>query len=107
MGKGKSAMKFLIIGLFVVVAVFLIRRSKHTTNPTEEACAKEIGELIKSDPEAESQAIAEVFSKHGIAPSRCYKVGAMVMPQLRKQGLKAEDARLVMIRVRSAYSQVS
>ncbi len=100
-------MKFLIIGLFVVAAVFLIRRRKQMTNPAEQACAKEIGELIKSDPEAESQAIAEVFSKHGIAPSRCYKVGAMVMPQLRKQGLKAEDARLVMIRVRSAYSQVS
>ena len=106
-GKGKSAMKFLIVGLFVVVVVFLVRRSKHTANPAEEACAIEIGELIKSNPEAGSQAIAEVFSKHGIASSRCYKVGAMVMPQLRKHGMKAEDARLVMTRVRSAYSQVS
>ena len=99
-------MKYLIVIAFVLIAVFLIRRSKQTTNPAEQDCAREIGELIKSNPDAEPQVIAEVFAKHEITPSRCQSVGAMVMPQLRKQGLKAEDARIAMIRVRAAYPKV-
>lgn len=99
-------MKYLIVIAFVIIAVFLIRRSRQTINPAEQDCAREIGELIKSNPDAEPQVIAAVFSKHGITQSRCQSVGAMVMPQLRKQGLKAEDARIVMIRVRAAYPRV-
>jgi len=33
-------------------------------------------------------------------------VGRMVMPQLAKQGLEPDDARIAMDRVRIAYSQV-
>lgn len=99
-------MKYLIVIAFVIIAMFLVRRSKHTANLAEQDCAREIGELIKSNPDAEPQVIAEVFAKHGVTPSRCQTVGAMVMPQLRKQGLKAEDARVAMIRVRAAYPKV-
>ncbi|MEC7816014.1 MAG: hypothetical protein VX939_07060 [Pseudomonadota bacterium] len=100
-------MKYLIIGLFIVVSVFLIRRSKQTTDPIEQACAREIGELIKRDPDAVASEISAIFEKHGIAASRCKNVGAMVMPQLRKQGLRAENARIAMIRVRAGYLQDS
>ena len=100
-------MKYLIVIAFLVIAAVLIRRAKQATNPEEQACARAIGELIKSDPDATAQEIASIFRKHGISGSRCKNVGAMVMPQLRKQGLRAEDARLAMIRVRAGYLQDS
>jgi hypothetical protein len=99
-------MQFLIIGFFVVIVAFLIWRSKQNTAPEEQACATDIGKLLKANPDASPQAIADVFAKHGIDPSRCQNVGAMVMPQLRKNGLKPEDARIVMGQVRAAYPLV-
>ncbi|MGC8120188.1 hypothetical protein [Marinobacter sp. VGCF2001] len=99
-------MKFLIIAVFAAIAAFLIWRSKQNTAPEERACAIDIGNLLKAHPEAQPQAIADVFKQHGIDPSRCQQVGAMVMPQLRKQGLKPEDARIVMGQVRAAYPLV-
>jgi hypothetical protein len=99
-------MKFLIIGIFAAIVAFLIWRSKQNTDPNEQACAIEIGNLLKAHPDAQPQAIADVFKKHGIDQSRCKDVGAMVMPQLRKQGLKPEDARILMGQVRGAYPLV-
>ena len=99
-------MKFLIIGVFVAIVAVLIWRSKQNTAPEEQACAIDIGNLLKANPDAQPQAIADVFQKHGIDSSRCQKVGAMVMPQLRKQGLKPEDARIVMRQVRATYPLV-
>tara|TARA_R100000789_G_scaffold89623_2_gene86769 strand:+ start:625 stop:927 length:303 start_codon:yes stop_codon:yes gene_type:complete len=100
-------MKFLIIGVFVAIVAVLIWRSKQNTAPEEQACAIDIGSLVKANPDVQPQAIADVFQKHGIDSSRCQKVGAMVMPQLRKQGLKPEDARIAMGQVRAAYPLVS
>src|SRR5690554_8081684 len=88
-------MKFLIIGVFAAIVAVLIWRSKQNTAPEEQACAIEIGNLLKTHPDAQPQAIADVFKKHGIDQSRCKEVGAMVMPQLRKHGLKPEDARIM------------
>ena len=99
-------MKFLIIGIFAAIVAFLIWRSKQNTDPNEQACAIEIGNLLKAHPDAQPQAIADVFKKHGIDHYCCQKVGTMVMPQLRKQGLKPEDARIVMGQVRAAYPLV-
>ena len=99
-------MKFLIIGLFAAIVAFLIWRSKQNTDPNEQACAIEIGKLLKFNPDAKPQAIADVFIKHGIDRSHCQNVGTMVMPQLRKHGLKPEDARIVMGQVRAAYTLV-
>ncbi|WP_298448835.1 hypothetical protein [uncultured Marinobacter sp.] len=99
-------MKFLILALFAAITAFLIWRSKQNTDPTEQACAIEIGNLLKANPDTSPQAIADIFMKHGIDPSRCQNVGAMVMPQLRKHGLKPEDARIVMGQVRAAYPYV-
>ncbi|WP_417521777.1 hypothetical protein [Marinobacter sp.] len=99
-------MKFLILAIFATITAFLIWRAKQNTDPTEQACAIEIGKLLKANPDASPQAIADVFTKHGIDPSRCKNVGAMVMPQLRKYGLKPEDARIVMGQVRAAYPLV-
>ena len=99
-------MKFLILAIFSAIAAFLIWRSKQNTDPTEQACAIEIGNLLKANPDASPKAMADVFMKHGIDPSRCKNVGAMVMPQLRKNGLKPEDARIVMGQVRAAYPLV-
>ena len=87
-------MKFLVIGVFATIVAVLIWRSKQNTAPEEQACAIDIGNLLKANPDVQPQAIADVFQKHGIDSSRCQKVGAMVMPQLRKQGLKPEDARI-------------
>jgi hypothetical protein len=98
--------KFLIIGIFAAIVAFLIWRSKQNTAPEEQACAIEIGSLLKANPGAQPQVIADVFRKHGVDQSRCKDVGAMVMPQLRKQGLKPEDARIVMGQVRAAYPLV-
>lgn len=100
-------MKFLIIGLFAAIVAFLIWRSKQNTDPAEQACAVEIGNLLKANQNAQPQAIADIIIKHDIDRSRCNKVGAMVMPQLRKHGLKAEDARIMMGQVRAAYPLVS
>ena len=99
-------MEFLIIGVFAAIFAFLIWRSKQNTDPKVQACAIEIGNLLKVNPDAQAQAIADIFKKHGIDHSRCQKVGAMVMPQLRKQGLKPEDARILMDQVRAAYPLV-
>ena len=99
-------MEVLIIVIFVVVVLFLIYRSKKNIHPAEQACAKEIGSLLKSDPDADTRTIADVFSRHQIDQSRCSRVGAMVMPQLRKNGFKPEDARVAMTRVKKAYSLV-
>ena len=99
-------MKFLVIGVFATIVAVLIWRSKQNTAPEEQACAIDIGNLLKANPDVQSQAIADVFQKHGIDSSRCQKVGAMVMPQLRKQGLKPEDARIMMGQVRAAYPLV-
>lgn len=99
-------MKFLIIGVFATIVAVLIWRSKQNTAPEEQACAIDIGNLLKANPDVQPQAIADVFQKHGIDSSRCQKVGAMVMPQLRKQGLKPEDARIMMGQVRAAYPLV-
>ncbi len=99
-------MKFLIIGVFVAIVAVLIWRSKQNTAPEEQACAIDIGNLLKANPDVQPQAIADVFQKYGIDQSRCKAVGAMVMPQLRKQGLKPEDARIVMRQVRAAYPLV-
>ncbi|PCM44891.1 hypothetical protein [Marinobacter sp. ANT_B65] len=99
-------MKFLILAIFAAIAAFLIWRSKQNADPTEHACAIEICKLLKANPDASPQVIADEFMKHGIDPSRCKNVGAMVMPQLRKNGLKPEDARIVMGQVRAAYSLV-
>ena len=99
-------MKFLILAIFSAIAAFLIWRSKHNTDPTEQACAIEIGNLVKANPDASPQAIAGIFMQHGIDPSCCKNVGAMVMPQLRKNGLKPKDARIVMGQVRAAYPLV-
>ena len=99
-------MKFLIIGIFAAIVAFLIWRSTQNTDPNEQACAIEIGNLLKAHPDAQPQAIADVFKKHVIDQSQCKHVGAMVMPQLRKQGLKPEDARILMGQVRGAYPLV-
>ena len=99
-------MKFLIIGVFAAIVAFLIWRSKQNAAPEEQTCAIEIGNLLKTHPDAQPQAIADVFKKHGIDHYCCQKVGTMVMPQLRKQGLKPEDARIVMGQVRAAYPLV-
>lgn len=99
-------MKFLVIGVFATIVAVLIWRSKQNTAPEEQACAIDIGNLLKANPDVQPQAIADVFQKHGIDSSRCQKVGAMVMPQLRKQGLKPEDARIMMGQVRAAYPLV-
>lgn len=99
-------MKFLIIIIFVAIVGFLIWRNKKNTDPAEQACAREIGDLLKANPDAGSQPIADIFIKHGIARSRCQSVGTMVMPQLKKNGLRSEDARIVMAQVRSAYALV-
>ena len=96
-------MKFLIIDVFAAIVAVLIWRSKQNTAPEEQACAIDIGNLLKANPDVQPQAIADVFQKHGIDSSRCQKVGAMVMPQLRKHGLKPEDARIVMGQVRAPY----
>lgn len=100
-------MKFLIVGMFVVVVGFLIWRARQNIDPKEQTCAREIGELLKSNPNAEPQFIANVFEKHNIPRSRCKSIGRMVMPQLAKQGLEPDDARIAMERVRAAYSRVS
>lgn len=47
-----------------------------------------------------------MFVNHKIDLSRRQSVGAMVMPQLRKNGLKPEDAQIAMIRVKKAYHLV-
>src|SRR5690554_7604047 len=60
------AMEFLIIGLFAAIVAFLIWRSKQNTDPKEQACAIEIGNLLKANPDARPQAVADVFIKHGI-----------------------------------------
>lgn len=99
-------MKFLIIGVFAAIVAFLIWRSKQNADPKVQVCAIEIGNLLKANPDAQPQAIADVITKHGIDRSRCNKVGAMVMPQLRKHGLKPEDARMMMGQVRAAYPLV-
>ncbi|WP_323751452.1 hypothetical protein [Marinobacter sp.] len=99
-------MKFLILAIFAAITAFLIWRSKQSTDPNEQACTIEIGNLLKANPDAKPQAIADIFMKHSIDPSRCQNVGAMVMPQLRKIGLKPEDARIVMGQVRAAYPLV-
>lgn len=95
-------MKYLIIGIFVVVVACLVWRSKQTIDPVEQACAREIGDLLKSNPDVQSQAIADIFVKHGVDRSRCSGVGSMVMPQLRKHGMKPEDAKIAMISVKAA-----
>ncbi len=99
-------MKFLIVGIFAVIVGCLIWRRKQNTDPAEQACAREIGDLLKSNPDAEPQSIANIFVKHEIARSRCQGVGRMVMPQLRKNGLNPDDSRIAMIRVKAAYSPV-
>ncbi len=99
-------MNFLIAVIFAVIVGFLIWRSKRTTDPVEQACAIEIGALLKSDPDARPKAVADIFVKHGIARPRCQYVGRMVMPQLRKNGLNPGDAMLTMSRVKEAYPLV-
>lgn len=99
-------MKLLVIVLFVAIFGFVIWRSKQNTDPAEQACARDIGQLLKSNPDADSQSIADVFVKHGVVRARCPQVGRMVMPQLRKHGLKPEDAKIAMIQVKAAYSLV-
>lgn len=100
-------MTFVIVGVFIIVVGFLIWRSKQNIDPAEQACAREIGDLLGSDPNAELQSIAEVFDRHGISAPRCKNVGRMVMPQLARRGLCPDNARLAMNRVRAAYSKVS
>ncbi|KAA1176088.1 hypothetical protein FWJ25_02855 [Marinobacter salinexigens] len=99
-------MKFLIILLFVAIVGFVAWRSKQNANPVELACARDIGQLLKSSPDADPRSIADMFVKHGIARARCPQVGRMVMPQLRKHGLKPEDAKIAMIQVKAAYALV-
>ncbi|WP_100637785.1 hypothetical protein [Marinobacter salexigens] len=99
-------MKFMIAAVFIAVAGVLIWHTKQNLNPVEHACAKEIGDLLDASPDAEPQSIANIFKKHGIPQSRTDKVGAMVMAQLKKHGMKSEDARIVMAQVRAAYSLI-
>lgn len=98
--------ELLIVGVFVILVAVAVWWNKQNTDPAEQACAREIGALLKADRDAKPQAIADVFSKHGIARSRCKQVGRLVMPQLRKHGLNPEDAKIAMIQVRAAYSLV-
>lgn len=56
-------MKFLIIGVFATIVAVLIWRSKQNTAPEEQACAIDIGNLLKANPDAQPQAIADVFQK--------------------------------------------
>jgi hypothetical protein len=62
--------------------------------------------FLKSNPNAEPQPIADVLEKHNISRSQCKSVGRLVMPQLAKQGLEPDDARIAMDRLRTAYSKV-
>ena len=57
-------MKYLIVGIIAVIAAFLIWRSKQSTNPAEEACAIAIGDLLKSNPDADPHSIADLFVQH-------------------------------------------
>ena len=95
-------MKFLIVGVFVVVVACLVWRSKQNIDPVEQACAREIGDLLWSDPDTRPESIAGILVKHGIVRSRCQNVSRMVMPQLRKHGMKPEDAKIAMISVTAA-----
>lgn len=100
-------MEFVIVVGFLSLVGVAIWWNKQNTNPAEQACAREIGALLKADRDAKPQAIADVFSKHGIARSRFKQVGRLVMPQLRKNDLNPEDSKIAMIQVRAAYSLVS
>jgi len=99
-------MNYLIVAIVAVVVGFLIWRSKQSTAPAEQACAREIGDLLKSHPGADPQSVANLLVQHEIARSRCRSVGRMVMPHLRRNGLKPEDARIAMQQVRAAYPLV-
>ena len=55
-------MKFLIIGVFVAIVAVLIWRSKQNTAPEEQACAIDIGKLLKTNPDAENRNVR--FSKN-------------------------------------------
>lgn len=99
-------MKFLIVGVIAVIAGFLIWRSKQGIDPAELVCAREIGDLLNLNRDAEPRSIANIFVKHGIGGARCQSVGRLVMPQLRKHGLNPEDSKIAMIQVKAAYSLV-
>lgn len=99
-------MKFLIVVIFAVIAGAVVWRSKRNTDPAEQACAREIGALLKSNPDAEPRSIASIFVRHEIAQSRCRSVARMVMPQLRKNGLNPEDSKIAMNQVRAAFAFV-
>ncbi|WP_394130694.1 hypothetical protein [Marinobacter nauticus] len=46
-------MKFLIIGVFAAIVAVLIWRSKQNTAPEEQACAIDIGNLLKANPDVQ------------------------------------------------------
>lgn len=98
-------MKYLIVVVFAVIGL-LVWNSKKNIDPAEQACAREIADLLRSDPDVQPRAIADIFVKHGVDPARTQSVGRMVMPQLRKHGLKPEDAKIAMIQVKAAYPLV-
>ncbi|MGF2685858.1 hypothetical protein ACQUWM_05110 [Marinobacter sp. DUT-3] len=98
-------MKYLSVAVFIVL-VFLAFRSNRNKDPAKQSCANDIGQLIRKDRNATPEDIAKVFVRHKIIRSESSKVGRLVMPQLMKIGLEAEDATMIMHQVRQAYAFV-
>ncbi|AZT83608.1 hypothetical protein EHN06_08685 [Marinobacter sp. NP-4(2019)] len=98
-------MKFLFVALFIT-AVFLVVRMARKQDPVKQACANEIGQLIRKDRNANPKDIAQVFIRHKVSRSETSKVGRLVMPQLMKVGLEPDEATMVMHQVREAYNFV-
>jgi len=98
-------MKYMILLVFAVIGL-LAWNSRKNIDPAEQACAREIAQRLRSDPDARPEVIADIFVKHGIVRSRCRNVSRMVIPQLRRLGVRQEDAQIVMMPVKAACSLV-
>ncbi|MFL1465988.1 hypothetical protein [Marinobacter sp. HN1S83] len=99
-------MKYLFVAAVFIVLVFLAFRSNRNKDPAKQSCANDIGQLIRKDRNATPEDIAQVFVRYKITRPDTSKVGRLVMPQLMKIGLEAEEAMMIMHQVRQAYAFV-
>lgn len=99
-------MTYLFVAAVFIALVLLALRNARNTDPAKQSCANDIGQLIRKDRNATPEDIAQVFARYKIPRSDSSKVGRLVMPQLMKIGLEAEEAMMIMHQVRAAYSFV-
>lgn len=99
-----NPMLFIVI---LIVVAFIIFKGFGKSDPSAQACAKEIIQLLKHNPDAEAEEITTIFKAHQRTRQDSGKVTVIVKAHLSQTGILKEEHNNVMTKVRRAKEMLN